>query len=112
MTYPFAHIIRSVVELLVAGKYKQLEESTSGTRLSAADMANVVREYGRVLVKPPEEAHEDLDVVEIRNASPPQWSVRMSLWTAEEGRSDLSLELTVTENEHGYEVAIDDIHVL
>jgi len=36
----------------------------------------------------------------------------MSLWTAEEGRSDLSLELTITESGNGYLIEVDDIHVL
>jgi hypothetical protein len=36
----------------------------------------------------------------------------MSLWTVEEGRSDLSLELTVAESGDGYLIEVDDIHVL
>jgi hypothetical protein len=112
MIYPFAAIVKSVVDLLVAGKYEQLEKLTAGTRLNADDMAGAVREYGRVLVAPPEHTYEGLDVVQVRNASSPRWSVRMSLWTAEEGRSDLSLELTVMEIGRGYAVEVDDIHVL
>ncbi len=112
MNYPFGQTVKSVVHLLVAANYEQLEELTSGTRLTAADMARVIREYGRVLIAPPEHAYEDLDVVQVRNASPARWSVRMSLWTVEEGRSDLSLELTIIECPTGYAVELDDIHVL
>jgi hypothetical protein len=112
MMYPFARAVKSIVDLLVARKYEQLEQPASGTRLSAGDMAEAVRQYGRVLVSPPEEAYESLDVIQVRNALPPRWSVRVNLWTAEEGRSDLSLELTVTESGGGYAVEIDDIHVL
>ena len=36
----------------------------------------------------------------------------MNLWTAEEKRSDLSLELTLTEIEGGHVIELDDIHVL
>ncbi|MDM8009222.1 MAG: hypothetical protein QUV05_24025 [Phycisphaerae bacterium] len=112
MTYRFANTVKSVVDLLVAGRYAELERLTAGTRLSADDMAGAIRQYGRVLVTPPEEAYEDLDAVQVRNASPPRWSVRMSLWTVEEGRSDLSLELTVAESGDGYLIEVDDIHVL
>ena len=78
MSYPFSQTVKSVVHLLIAGKYEELEELTSGTRLSAGDMAGAVRQYGRVLVTPPEEIYEDLDVVRVRNTSPPRWSVRMN----------------------------------
>ena len=47
-----------------------------------------------------------------QGVKPPRWSVRMDLWTAEEGRSDLSLELTIIESGRGYTVELDDIHVL
>ena len=104
--------MKLVIALLVAEKYAELDNLTAGTRLSANDMAGAIRQYGRVLVAPPEEAYEDLDVVQVKNASLPRWSVRMSLWTAEEGRSDLSLELTITESGNGYLIEVDDIHVL
>ena len=112
MTYPFAEAVKAAVDLLVAGQYDQLEKETSGTRLSARDVASAVEQYGRVLIAPPEQAYEDIDVVRIGRVSPPRWSVRMSLWTAEEGRSDLSLELTVAESGDGYVIEVDDIHVL
>ena len=36
----------------------------------------------------------------------------MDLWTAEEGRSDLTLELTLTDSRGEiYQIEIDDIHV-
>jgi len=112
MNYPFGETVKTVVGLLVAGKYQELEDLTSGTRLSAEDMGGAIRQHGRALVTPPEQAYEELDVVEVRDASPPRWSVRMNLWTAEEGRSDLSLELTVIHTEPSYTVELDDIHVL
>ena len=45
------------------------------------------------------------------DADPPAWSVVMTLWTEEEGRSDLSIVLTVTQLEDGFDVTLDDIHV-
>jgi hypothetical protein len=52
-------------------------------------------------------------VVEIDNAVPEAWSVYLDLWTAEEGRSDLTLELTLRDSPAGiYSVELDDLHVL
>lgn len=112
MTYPFANTVKTVVDLLVDAKYDELEQLTSGTRLSSEEMARAVRQYGRVLVAPPIQAYDELDVVQVRQATPPRWSVRMSLWTAEEGRSDLSVEMTVVERNKGFGIEVDDIHVL
>ena len=52
-----------------------------------------------------------MDVVR-SNAVIPQFSVHMPLWTEEEGRSDLTLELTIKMPDKGIEVELDDIHVL
>ena len=75
-------------------------------------MAKAINDYGRKLVLPPEDVFELMDVVEVRNAQPQQWSVAMPLWTREEGRSDLSIGVTVIADEDGYSVELDDIHVL
>jgi len=112
MNYRFCQTVRSVVDLLVAAKYEDIERATSETRLTAVDIARVIQEYGRVLIAPPDDAYEDLDVVQVQNVSPARWSVRMNLWTAEEGRSDLSLELTIVEGPDGHAIELDDIHVL
>jgi hypothetical protein len=53
-----------------------------------------------------------LDIVRIAGSVPPAWSVRANLWTKEEGRSDLTLELTIRQVENSYEVELDDLHVL
>jgi len=56
---------------------------------------------------------ENLDVIEVEGARPRQWSVNVDLWTVEEGRSDLTLEITLRENEKEiYDVEIEGIHVL
>ena len=36
----------------------------------------------------------------------------MPLWTKEEGRSDLSIEVTVIKETSGFKIELDDIHVL
>ena len=39
------------------------------------------------------------------------WAVDVPLWTAEEGRSDLTLSLTVSESREGVRLELDDLHV-
>lgn len=103
--------IRSIVTQLVAGDYAGLEQRTCGVRLSASEIREAVHDYGRRLEMPPAHAFEDLDVVQVWNVEPRKWSVVCPLWTAEDGRSDLSLELTLVEQETGFRIELDDIRV-
>lgn len=104
--------IQHIIEYLVAGKYAELETLTKGRRLSAQEIAKAINDYGRRLVLPPNHAFELMNVVEVRNAQPPKWSIAMPLWTREEGRSDLSVEVTITAGDKAFEIELDDIHVL
>jgi hypothetical protein len=104
--------VRDVIELLTAGRFKDIEILTNGSRLNAMDIAKAITDYGRQLVMPPEDGYELMDVVEVRDSAPPRWSIRIPLWTREEGRSDLSLELTVSQRSNGFDVELDDIRVL
>ena len=104
--------VRKVVELLVSARYAEIEALTEGIRLSASEMTKAITDYGRQLVIPPDEAFELMDVVEVRDAQPPRWSITMPLWTREEGRSDLSLELTLSGDQKAFRIEIDDLHVL
>ena len=111
--WPFEPVVRDVVTQLAAARYADLERRTRGVRLSAGELAHAVREYGRQIIAPPDGADLLVDVVPITSAEPPAWSVNVPLWTAEEGRSDLTLQLTVRAGPvGGYDVEIDDLHVL
>lgn len=90
-----------------------LERLSHGRRLPASEMDQAIKDYGEKLIMPPDDAFENLDVIKVEAAQPPEWSVRFDLWTEREGKSDLSLELTLTEigNEE-FRVEIDGIHVL
>jgi len=53
------------------------------------------------------------DIVPISGSNPQLWSVVVPLWSQEEGRSDLSLEITVQDSpDQKYLIDIDDLHVL
>lgn len=102
-----------IVNLLVQGKYNELEVLSGGNRLSAEEIRQAVADYGRRLVLPPIDSLKHLDVVTIRHSDPVRWSANIDLWTVEEGRSDLTLELTLIDSPNDlYSVEIDDLHVL
>jgi len=104
---------KQVVALLVSGKYREIEWLTKGRRLTAEHMQEAIGEYGRELTMPPEVQFDALDLVDIERSNPMQCSVRIDLWTKEEGRSDLTLELTLTmmSGEHKVGIEIDNLHV-
>jgi hypothetical protein len=105
-------VVRSVVDRLVNGEYADAVQSCSASRLTAGDLLEAVRDYGRTLIEPPPDAYRDLDVVAVRDSIHPTWSVRAPLWSREEGRSDLTLELTISREGNRWDVEIDDLHVL
>lgn len=104
--------VGQIIKLLTEEKYSEIELLTGGIRLPKEQLRKAIEQYGRKLITPPSDAYNFMDVVVIRGASTPSWSVTMPLWTKEEGRSDLSLELTIIEEVEGFKVEVDDIHVL
>ncbi len=104
--------VREVIALLAREQYEELERYTHGSRMSAADLARAVQEYGKTIVPSPEPIEDLLDIVEVRGAASPTWSVVVPLYTREEGRSDLTAEFTVVESGEGkVRIAIDNVHV-
>ena len=104
--------VNQIVSLLVAGRYADVEQQTHGIRLTANEMVKAVTDYGRKLVQPPQDGFRLMNVVETKNAQPKRWSIAMPLWTEEEGRSDLTVEMTLAERETGFSIELDDIHAL
>lgn len=106
--------IQRVATLLVEGKYAELQQLSRSRRLPADEMREAVLDYGRELVAAPGGFAQRADAVPVENATPRRWSVNVPLWTKEEGRSDLTLSITVVEADAppGYAVEIDDLHVL
>jgi hypothetical protein len=106
--------VHQVVGMLVAGDYAGLEAVSRGRRLTAEQLRQAVEEYGRELRMPPEPVFDNIeDVIELEDATRRAWSVLVDLWTVEEGRSDLTLELVLTETGgEQYDIQIWDLHVL
>lgn len=105
-------VVGKVVEELVRGDYDLLIKQYPESRVSSEGLRSVIHDYGRRLVPPPSNAYQNLDAVRVQNTNVPTWSVRAPLWTEEEGRSDLTLEMTVTLGPGSSSVEIDDLRVL
>jgi hypothetical protein len=108
-----ADSIRPIIALLVEGEFESLVQRCPDSRLTASELRTTVLQYNRTLVLPPNDAFDKLDVVEVQNSQPQQFSVRFDLWTKEEGRSDLTIELTLRETGKPLlQAEIDDLHTL
>lgn len=102
-----------IVQLLSTCDYDAIVEYTNGVRLPADEIRYAVEEYGRTVILPPATVFEELDVIEVVDANPGEWSVRCPLWTKEEGRSDLTLELSLIDLSNGkLRVEVDNLIVL
>ena len=104
--------VRRIVDALSQGEYEGVVASCAHSRLTPEDVAEAIEQYGQRLVSPPAEAYTKLDAVQVTNATEPTWSVRAPLYTVSEGKSDLSLELTIVVSSDGTRTELDDIHVL
>ncbi len=81
--------------------------------MSAGEIDEAISEYGRTLVRP--EAAEWWPLVEITPVTAERGKLHVAapLWTAEEGRSDLTVELWLTEfAPELYRPTLLKIHVL
>lgn len=105
-------IVRELMDLFVREDYEGIVKRCVRSRLTSDDLRTVILSYGRRVVSPPVDAYNGLDAVQVVSATVPTWSVHAPLWTAEEGRSDLTLELTVALESGGALIELDDLQVL
>lgn len=103
--------IRRLVDDLAGGNHASIEADGRIGRLTQVELKRAIAEYGRTLVPLPSDGLDTADVYPSDRA-PREFAVDLPLWTVEEGRSDLTLSLTVVESDDGAAVAIDDLHVL
>ena len=106
----FIDPIRALVEALVEGHFDQLERDGRSGRLSSHELKEALKAYGRTIITLPEEAFNFVDIYPVKGRQA-TWAVDVPLWTAEEGRSDLTLSLTVSESRERVRLEIDDLHV-
>lgn len=65
--------------------------------------------YGRDLIELPDDSRA---LVSVYDAYDGTKAVDVPLWTKEEGRSDLTLQVTATPVDDGWRLEIDGVHVL
>jgi hypothetical protein len=104
-------IVIDLLVLLAEEDYESIMERCASSGMTGKDLQTAVGDYGRKVIAPPADyAHWNMG--EIEAATVPTWWVVADLWTKEEGRSDLSLELTIAFTQNGPVVEIDNLHVL
>ena len=85
--------------------------SHSTALIALGTSGEALQGYGRTLIALPDEAFRLVEVYPVKGQNA-TWAVDVPLWTAEEGRSDLTLSLTVSDNQNGVRLEIDDLHTL
>jgi hypothetical protein len=105
--------IEHVIRLLVARDYEALLLFAPSPGINANDLRSAAAQYFAQLIFPPIALEQLMNVVEVLNLQPKTWYVGIDMWTQEEGRSDLTLEMHFQEAAGDfYSVKIDGLHVL
>jgi hypothetical protein len=101
------------VGLLVNGEYEALANMAGGEQFTAANIQEIVDDYGMQLAMPPGDFPAGVELYPVEGVVPRRVAADIPLWTKEEGRSDLTLELMLTEAAPGlWTVRITNIHVM
>ena len=105
--------VRVVMDLLVRGQYVTVEKVTRGRRLGADQISSAISSYGRLLVPPGDDWWSYVKITPTDAGDLPSFHVVAPLWTREEGRSDLALEMILHESPlKVYDTELLNIHVL
>ncbi len=109
---PVRIALERVISLLVQGDLNGIERLDAGHRTRADEWQARLRQYGRTLALPPPSDLETADVVPLQGYESTAWSVWYRLWTREEGKSDLGVELTVRyTGGDDVQIEVDDLRV-
>ncbi len=106
--------VHTILDLLTPKQYQALASLTAPGpgHLQAEDIRRTMESY-RGTVRMPDENELKFDVVEVEGPSPREFSVDASVFTVEEGRSDLTARMTVIDgNGEDYQVVFHDVWVM
>lgn len=107
-------VLGAIVHRLAIGDYVGLaREGLIAFAVDSSDarIGHWIDGYSARLVDLPPEAWAFSDYGET-HGKPGYWWVIVDLWTAEEGRSDLSMEATVYDDGHEVRVEVNDVHMM
>ena len=102
--------VQRLVRDLSCGRYAEIVADGRGGRLTAPEFSAAIRDYDGRLVPLPDEAIALITAYP--HAGSDACSLDVPLWTEEEGRSDLTLLLTVRRQMGRYCLIVDDLRVL
>lgn len=110
---PLVTLAERLVDLLAQGDFAAAAALSQPQRVLPQQLAASVGNYGRTLVALPAEAWDSASIVRVADViDGEQWSVWLPLWTAEEGRSDLQVELALRVGSDGApSVCLENIRV-
>ena len=103
-----------LMKLFVEQRYKEIADWSNQVRLNADEIKEAVKYYGQKVVFPPLDFFNHVDFGEVieTEGEPKEWYVVFELWM-KEGKSDLSVELSIIDSsEEYYGIEIDNIHVM
>jgi hypothetical protein len=102
--------VRSIVDMLVEGKLEELETLSERLYFTAETLQEALDEFPYKPVPLPDEGWwEEVTVIPVTGR--PEYNVAAPLWTKEEGRSDLTFEMSLTElPDGGYDVTLNQLH--
>jgi hypothetical protein len=103
-----------VIDLLVLladGDYDSIMERCPASRMTREQLQTAVREWPCKIIAPPAD-YADFQTYERESAAVPTWAVDADLWTEDEGRSDLTLSMTIAFASIGPVIQIKNLHVL
>lgn len=104
-------IVADLLVLLADGDYESIMERCGYSLLNGDDLRAAIADYGRKIVAPPAD-YRFLRACELKARAVPTWHVEADLWAEEEGRSDLTLEMTIEFEASGPVIGINNLHVL
>jgi hypothetical protein len=111
----FEDQIRSIVidllVLLADEDYDSVMERCGNSGMTSDELRTAIRDYGRKVIAPPAD-YACINTYERESTAVPTWAVEADLWTEEEGRSDLTLSVTIAFEPSGPTVRLDNLHVL
>jgi len=101
--------LKALVHDLITGNFDAIEADGRCGQTTGPDLARVLRQYRKTFVDLPDEAF-----VQARGSDNLDDSlyIDLPLWTIEEGRSDLQLQVVVKQATSNPQVTITDLRVL
>lgn len=103
--------IANLVDVLARGDFAALDRDGRSGRVGGDGLRRSIEEYGRTLTALPDGAFDLADAGTVNDRSG-EWWIVVPMWTSEEGRSDLSLEVAALPTSDGHRFEITDLHVL